>query len=57
MNYNEYKTLNKNRIYGTSLYSMRGRNKRRRKKKRKFLSIERDYIRKKKKNHCFAIPV
>lgn len=28
MNYNDYKTLNKNRIYGTSLYSIRGRNKR-----------------------------
>ena len=40
MNYNNYKTLNKNRIYGTS-YSMRGRN-RRRKRKRKFLYIERD---------------
>lgn len=42
MNYNDYKTLNKSRIYGTSLYSIKVEIKRRRKRKRKFLTIESD---------------
>lgn len=37
MNYNDYKILNKNRIYGTSLYSMRGRNKEKEKEEEKIL--------------------
>lgn len=52
MNYNDYKTLNKNRIYGTSLYSIRGRNKEEKEEEKILIYRKRlDQKKKKKQQH------